>query len=233
MATVNQSMNNASYAGDPRLAALDTAQAGVAVYNAYKGELHGPTDQPLIKATVSIGDRSSYSDSQSSNVAKDGCTSHAGDLKISGHDVVLNASRDINLQSAQDTSQQSGHHSCSGGSIDASFALGGERNGFTIELAASTAKGKTNGNGVTNRDTQINAGNTLTLTSVRDTNLRGAEVAGNTVDANVGRDLNVASQLNTNTYDSKQTSGGFQVSICVPPICYSTTVGGLASVEVI
>ncbi|WP_109480576.1 hypothetical protein [Paraburkholderia sp. C35] len=41
----------------------------------------------------------------------------------------------------------------------------------------------------------------------------------------------VAPSHHTNIYDSKQTSGGFQVSICVPPICYGTTASGSASVS--
>ncbi|CAG4926267.1 hemagglutinin repeat-containing protein [Paraburkholderia gardini] len=257
VATINQSMNNASHAGDSRLAALDTAQAGLAAYNAYQvASATGPTGQPLIKATVSIGGGSSRSDSQSSELANDGSTLHAGSTvsviatgsgakdanglatdgdinargtQISGQDVVLNAARDINLQSAKDTSQQSGSNSSSGGSIGVGLGLGGQQNGFTIELAASSANGHANGNGVINRDTQINATDTVTLTSGRDTNLRGAEVAGDTVDANVGRDLNIASQQDTNTYDSQQTSGGFQASLCVPPICYGTTVSGSAN----
>ncbi|GAB2895439.1 hypothetical protein GCM10027093_33700 [Paraburkholderia jirisanensis] len=257
IATVNQSMNNASHAGDSRLAALDTAQAGLAVYNAYQvASATGPTGQPLIKATVSVGGGSSQSSSQSSETVNDGSTLHAGGTvsviatgsgakdangfatdgdinargtQISGQDVVLNAARDINLQSAQDASQQSSQNSSSGGSIGVGLALGGQQNGFTVELAASTANGHANGNGTTHQDTQINAADTVTLTSGRDTNLRGAEVAGNTVDANVGRDLNIASQQDTNTYDSKQTSAGFNVSICVPPICYGTTVSGSAS----
>jgi filamentous hemagglutinin len=79
--------------------------------------------------------------------------------------------------------------------------------------------------------TRINAIDKISITSGRDTNVRGAEVAGNTVDANVGRDLNIASQQDTNTYDSKQTSAGFQMSLCIPPICYGTTVQGSASVS--
>ncbi|MGP8485712.1 hemagglutinin repeat-containing protein [Paraburkholderia fungorum] len=257
IATINQSMNSASHAGDSRLAALDTAQAGLAAYNVYQvASSTGPTGQPLIKATVSIGGGSSHSESQSSELANDGSTLHAGGTvnviatgsgakdanglatdgdinargtQISGQDVVLNAARDINLQSAKDTSQQSSSNSSSGGSIGVGLGLGGQQNGFTIELAASSANGHANGNGVTNRDTQINGSDTVTLTSGRDTNLRGAEVAGNTVDANVGRDLNIASQQDTNTYDSKQSSAGFQASICVPPICYGTTVSGSAN----
>ncbi|MGV2288355.1 hemagglutinin repeat-containing protein [Trinickia sp. YCB016] len=84
---------------------------------------------------------------------------------------------------------------------------------------------------MTNRDTTIAASNTLSITSGRDTNLRGAEVSGGTVDANVGRDLNIQSPQDTNTYNSKQSSAGFQASLCIPPICYGTTVSGSASVS--
>ncbi|WP_133649778.1 hemagglutinin repeat-containing protein [Paraburkholderia flava] len=259
VATVNQSMNSASHAGDSRLAALDTAQAGLAVYNAYQvASAKGPTGQPLIKATVSVGGGSSHSDSQSSAVANDGSTLHAGGTvnviaagsgakdangvatdgdinargtQISGQDVVLNAAHDINLQSAQDTSQQSGHNSSSGGSIGVGLGLGGQQNGFTLELAANTSHGNSNGQSVTNRDTQIAASHTLSITSGRDTNLQGAEVSGQTIDANVGRNLTIQSPQDTSTYDSKQSSAGFQASICVPPFCFGQTVSGSASVS--
>jgi len=58
---------------------------------------------------------------------------------------------------------------------------------------------------------------------------RGAEVAGNTVDANIGRDLNIQSVQDTNAYNSQQASAGFQASICVPPFCYGQTVSGSAN----
>ena len=262
VAAVNQSFAHGSRGGDARLGALDKAQAGLAVYNAYQVASSmssgSPSGQPLIKATVSIGGGSSHSDAQSSSLANDGSTLHAGgDIKlvatgsgakdasgfatdgdinargtqISGQNVTLNAARDINLLSAQDTSQLASHNSSSSGSIGVGLGLGGQQNGFTIELAASTAHGNANGQSVTNRDTQVSASNTLSITSGRDTNLRGAEVAGNTVDANVGRDLNIQSQQDTSTYDSKQSSGGFQASICVPPICWGQTVSASGSVS--
>lgn len=257
---VNQSMAHSARGGDSRLGALDKAQAGLAVYNAYQVadamSAGKPTGQPLIKATVSIGGGSSHSDSQSSSLSNDGSTLHAGGnvnliatgsgakdesgfavdgdinargTQISGQNVTLNAARDINLQSAQNTNQQSSHNSSSGGSIGVGLGIGGQQNGFTIELGANTSKGHANGQGMTNRDTQINASNTLSMTSGRDTNLRGAEAAGNIVDANVGRDLNIKSRQDTSKYDSKQSSAGFQASICVPPICYGQTVSGSAS----
>ncbi|WP_253185617.1 hemagglutinin repeat-containing protein [Burkholderia plantarii] len=257
VATINQSMNNASHAGDARLAALDTAQAGLAAYNAYQVASAAQPSQALVKATVSVGGGSSHSESQSSTLANDGSTLHAGDTvsviatgsgakdvngfaadgdinargtQISGQNVVLNAARDINLQSARDTSQQSSSNSSSGGSIGIGASLGGQQNGFTLELGASASRGDTNGQSVTNRDTEVSASNTLTTTSGRDTNLRGAEVSGNTVDANVGRDLTIQSPQDTSTYDSKRSSAGFQASICVPPFCFGQTVSGSASV---
>ncbi|WP_241019568.1 hemagglutinin repeat-containing protein [Burkholderia sp. Ac-20345] len=262
VAAVNQSFDHSVRGGDARLGALDKAQAGLAVYNAYQVadamSAGKATGQPLIKATVSIGGGTSHSDSQSSSLANDGSTLHAGGnvnliatgsgvkdasgfatdgdinargTQISGQNVTLNAARDINLQSAQDTSQLASHNSSSGGSIGVGLGIGGQQNGFTLELAANASKGHANGQGVTNRDTQINAGNTLSMTSGRDTNLRGAEAAGNTVDASVGRDLNIQSRQDTSTYDSKQSSAGFQASICVPPFCFGQTVSGSASVS--
>ncbi|WP_261313705.1 hemagglutinin repeat-containing protein [Burkholderia ambifaria] len=261
-AAVNQSMAHSARGGDSRLGALDKAQAGLTVYNAYQVadamSAGKPTGQPLIKATVSIGGGTSHSDSQSSSLSNDGSTLRAGSnvnliatgsgakdvdgfatdgdinargTQISGQNVTLNAARDINLQSAQDTSQLSSHNSSSGGSIGVGLGIGGQQNGFTLELAANASKGHANGQGMTNRDTQVNAGNTLSMTSGRDTNLRGAEVAGDTVDASVGRDLNVQSRQDTSTYDSKQSSAGFQASICVPPFCFGQTVSGSASVS--
>ena len=262
VAAVNQSMAHGSRGGDARLGALDKAQAGLVVYNAYQVASSmssgSPTGQPLIKVTVSIGGGTSHTDSQSSSLANDGSALHAGGdvnlvatgsgakdasgfatdgdinargTQISGQNVTLNAARDINLISAQDTSQLTSHNSSSSGSIGVGLGLGGQQNGFTIELAASTAHGNANGQSVTNRDTQVSASNTLTMTSGRDTNLRGAEAAGSVVDANVGRDLNIQSQQDTSTYDSKQSSGGFQASFCIPPICYGQTVSASGSVS--
>ncbi|WMY10065.1 hemagglutinin repeat-containing protein [Paraburkholderia phenoliruptrix] len=218
----------------------------------------GGSSQALVKATVSIGGGSSHSESQQSATVSTGSTLNAGGTvtlvatgsgtkdtdgfatdgdinsrgtRISGNDVVLNAARDINLQAAQDLTRQTSSNSSSNASIGVGLGIGGQQNGFTIELAASGAKGHANGDSATNRDTQITATDKLSITSGRDTNLRGAEVSGGTVNANVGRDLNIQSVQDTNTYNSEQASGGFNMSICVPPICYGSTVSGSASVS--
>jgi len=238
---------------DKAQAALSVYDATKVAENFSNGK---PTGQPLIKATVSIGGGTSSSESRSSSLANTGSTLTAGrnveviatgsgakdadgfaadgnidgrGTRITGKNVTLDAARDINLQSAKDTTQLSSSNSSSGGSIGLGASLGGQQNGFTLELGASMARGNANGQSVTNRDTVVSASDTLTLKSGRDTNLRGAEATGNRVVADVGHDLNIQSQQDTATYDSKQTSGGFQASICVPPFCYGQTVSGSAS----
>lgn len=252
VATINQSMNQANHANDPRLAALDKAQAALSAYGLSQALSAGQTGSPaLIKATVSVGGGSSQSQSLSNTLATDGSTLKAGGTvnlvatgsgakdanglatdgdinargtQISGQNVSLNAARDINLQSAQDTTHESSSNHSSNGSIGIGAGLGGTQNGFTLELGAGGARGTANGDSTTHRNTQIVASDTVALTSGRDTNLRGAEVTGNTVDASVGRDLTIQSPQDTNTYKSNQDSVGFQASICVPPFCYGQTV---------
>jgi filamentous hemagglutinin len=258
VATINQAMTTQSEnANNPRLAALDKAEAALSVYGDAQAAVSG-TATALIKATVSIGGGTSHSESQSSSTTTDGSTLTAGGgatliatgsgatdangnatdgdissagTQITAQNVTLSAARDINLESAQDTTQQTSSNSSSSGSIGVGFGLGGTQNGFTLELAASGAKGNANGNSVTNQNTQITAANTVSITSGRDTNLVGAEVSGNTVDANVGRNLTITSPQDTNTYNSQQASAGFQASICVPPFCLGQTVSGNANVS--
>ncbi|EOZ3194736.1 hemagglutinin repeat-containing protein, partial [Yersinia enterocolitica] len=65
-------------------------------------------------------------------------------------------------------------------------------------------KGSESGNGVTHTETTVNAGNQLNITSGRDTVLKGSQVSGETVKADVGRDLLLQSQQDSDRYDSKQ-----------------------------
>ena len=260
VATINQSLSAAQHTDNQRLAKLDEAQAALSAYGAYQALKSAGQTQSLVKVTVSVGGGTSRSQSESSSVTNDGSTLKAGGnvtvvatgsgakdangsatdgditahgTQITGQNVELNAAHDIDLQSAQDTSHQTSSNSSSGGSVGLAFSYGGQQNGFSIELAANGAKGRMNGDGATNRDTQVTASNMLSMTSGRDTSLRGAQVSGNTVDANVGRDLNISSPQDTNTYDSKQTNWGVQLSICVPPFCYGASGSGSSNEQTI
>lgn len=210
----------------------------------------------IIKATVSVGGGSQESESHSNSNTYQGTTVQAGNnvtivatgaggkdaagyaldgdisargVDISGKDVALVAARDINLESAQDTTSQSSRSSGGTAGIGVGFGIGGEQNGFTLELAASQNKAKGNGESVTNHNSHVTADNTLTIASGRDTNLRGAQAIGESVIADVGRDLNIESRQDTETYHSQESSSGMQMSLCVPPFCVGTTVSASAS----
>ena len=70
----------------------------------------------------------------------------------------------------------------------------------------NAAHGKDKGNGTDWTETTIDSGKTVTIKSGNDTVLDGAQVNGNTIVADVGHDLLMSSQQDTNKYDSKQTS---------------------------
>ena len=76
----------------------------------------------------------------------------------------------------------------------------------------------------------MTAGKTATLISGGDTNLQGAVLAANTVKAGIGGDLNIVSLQDTSTYASKNSSAGFNMSLCIPPAGYgASSIGGSVS----
>ncbi|MGU5653852.1 hemagglutinin repeat-containing protein [Aeromonas allosaccharophila] len=70
----------------------------------------------------------------------------------------------------------------------------------------NAAKGKENGDSDRYTETSITASDTLTLKSGRDTTLLGAQVSGDKVTADIGRNLTLTSQQDNDHYQSKQSS---------------------------
>jgi filamentous hemagglutinin len=138
----------------------------------------------------------------------------------------LAAARDIALTAGQDTTNRDSANHSSSASIGVGFALGGEQNGFTIELAAAAARGKGNGDSTTHHVTSVNAGDVLSLSSGRDTTLEGAQAYGNTILADIGRSLTLTSTQDTDHYQETYQSASAGLSLCIPPICYGATSGG-------
>ncbi|NDJ57636.1 filamentous hemagglutinin N-terminal domain-containing protein [Enterobacteriaceae bacterium 4M9] len=141
-----------------------------------------------------------------------------GDISIqgsalqAGKDVRLDAARDLNLVSSTDTRQTSG--SSSGGSVGMSMTAG-KGGGLSVSGSVNSSKGKESGNGVTHNETLVTAGNNVTLTSGRDTLLQGAQVSGEFIKADVGRNLTLRSEQDSDRYDMKQTSSSAGVSVPV------------------
>ncbi|MCC7633270.1 hemagglutinin repeat-containing protein [Stenotrophomonas rhizophila] len=245
-----EAVQRASEAGDDRMAALYGAQAGYAVKDAMQGT------GAAVKVTASVGSSSASSSGTLHQSIEQGSTVSAGrnvtvvatgdgttgadgyatngDITLrgaqisAGNNASFDAARDINLLSSQSSNQQDGTSKSGSGSVGVGFGLGGSQNGFTIELAASAARGEMQGNGTTHQATQVEAGNQLSLTSGRDTTLQGAQAMGDAVLAAIGRDLTLTSSQDRQFYDQKDQTGGFGVSLCIPPLCFGASSGSVS-----
>ncbi|MGX4728138.1 hemagglutinin repeat-containing protein, partial [Pseudomonas corrugata] len=166
-------------------------------------------------------------------IANGNAAENEGDLHVIGSSIKANntsllASNNIILESAQNTADWSNHNSNNKTAIGASFNIG-QQNGFTLDLGAQLAKGMGNGSSVTQVNSTVNTGSLL-LRSGGDTTLAGAQVHADEIKALVDGNLNIVSRQDTQDQKSKQSSGGFGASICIPPFCYGTPVAASANV---
>ncbi|GEM_PF-991257 len=151
----------------------------------------------------------------------------------SNDDVTLKADDKITLQAAQNTNTLDGKNKSSSASLGVSFGS----NGFAVTASASQGKGKTTGNGTSWTETIIQSGNQdgdkVTLESGTDTTIKGAQVTGNQVVANVGTsgsgNLSIESLQDTDQYKDKQKSAGISVSIPIGAGGYGGSISASSS----
>ncbi|VWC28774.1 hemagglutinin repeat-containing protein [Burkholderia lata] len=226
--------------GDARLTALAAATTGLAAKNAY--DATGGGDPSALGKTVgvniSVGASKSDNQSQSQASTAVGSTVSAGrnvtinatgagaDSNIdvigstisAGGNAKLAADGKVNLQAAENSSSQSSTNS--GGSFGVGVSIGaGKQNGIAFTAGVAGNRGNSDGNSTSWTNTHVTAGDTLTIQSGGDTNLKGAVASGKQIVANVGGNLNVESSQDTDHYNSKQQGAGVSVSVCVPPLC--------------
>ncbi|QWP74826.1 hemagglutinin repeat-containing protein [Lysobacter sp. K5869] len=139
--------------------------------------------------------------------------------KLQASDILLDAARDVNLFAAQNTSATLGTSSGSSFGGGATFGFGSQ-NGVSIQVSMGGSRGRTTGFEVVHDNTRVTATDSLTIKSGRDTNLRGAQLAGETVKLDVGRDLNIETLQDVTQFSSDKSSRGLDLSLCIPPICY-------------
>lgn|GEM_PF-715700 len=129
--------------------------------------------------------------------------------QINGNNVALAAANNLNILSqAEQHTLESSNKNAGGG---AGVQLGTSGIGFYAQ--ASIGKGSAHGNGTTHADSSVNATDTLTLISGNDTTIKGAQLTGNTVLANIGNNLLVQSEQDTDDYASKQMQASGEVVI--------------------
>ncbi|HII1812813.1 TPA: hemagglutinin repeat-containing protein, partial [Escherichia coli] len=117
---------------------------------------------------------------------------------------LLQANRDVNLVSAENTSKLEGKNTSSGGSVGVGVGVGSGGWGISVSASANQGKGSEKGNGTTHTETTVDAGKQLAIISGRDTTLTGAQAGGETVKVDAGRHLTLTSEQDSDRYDSKQ-----------------------------
>ncbi|MCS4270619.1 MULTISPECIES: hemagglutinin repeat-containing protein [Raoultella] len=227
---------------DPRLTGIYAAQAGL---DAATQTIQGNMNPSAVKVSVSATAGKSAQEQNYTSNQQQGSTLHAGDsvivkakndivgngVDISGKNVTLNAGRDIALSSSQDIETLKNRASGSSVSAGVGFSLGGSQNGFTGEFGYSQNQSRADGNSKTTQNSKVHADNILNIISGRDTTLTGAELSADKVIADIGRDLTIASVQDSAKFDSKSTSSGVNLSVCVPPICVGSVVEGSVSAD--
>ncbi|MGJ7495942.1 hemagglutinin repeat-containing protein [Variovorax sp. RT4R15] len=149
-----------------------------------------------------------------------------GSTIAAGNTVNLAADNDITLEASRDTAVSAGRNSSHGASVGVTFGAGAQ-NGFSIQLGVQNGQGRDNQNDITYNATQVSGGNAVNISSSRNLTLNGATVEANRVTADVGGDLNITTLQDVSVGQSRQSSNGFGVSLCIPPICY----GAVATVS--
>jgi len=110
----------------------------------------------------------------------------------------------VNLISALNTSTLDGKNESHGSSAGVGIGYGSGGLGINVSASVNGGKGKEHGNGTTHTETMVNAGETLSIVSGRDATLAGVQASGKTVVADIGRNLTLVSEQDTDSYDSKQ-----------------------------
>ncbi|MGC4062139.1 MAG: hemagglutinin repeat-containing protein [Aquabacterium sp.] len=149
--------------------------------------------------------------------------------KLQATDITLDAAKNLNLVAAQNTASQ--HSDSKGHNAGVGVTVGfGQQNGISFQIGVGGNLGKANGSETTYDNTLVTATNQVNIKSGADTTLQGAQVAGDTVKADVGGKLNVVTLQDKSNSESKQESYGANISLCIPPICYGNVVTGSVNV---
>ena len=183
--------------------------------------------------TVSIGitSSSSKSESHSTMTEAQGSSLQAGqdvtvktkkDLNVKGSDIVgnhihLEADNDIHILATEEKETQKSSQSSKGGSLGVSLSAG--------SVVSVDGKGKENGSTTSYRASTVNANDTLTMKSGKDTDLIGSTVSGNKVKADVYGNLNIESLQTKKEYSEENISAGMSFSTAAG----KTSYGGSAS----
>nr|WP_242628780.1 hemagglutinin repeat-containing protein [Xanthomonas oryzae] len=226
--------------GDTRMQALAGASAAYSAYgagNAATSVMNADTAKGAaqaagLKIAVTVGGSQSESETTQRSATSKGSTLQAGgnvnliatgggeDSNIlvrgsninAGNNLLLAADNNITLEAAQDTFEQHSTSKSKSAAVGVAITYGADGFAAGVTASASGSRGKADGMDVTQRNSQLSAGNTATLISGNDTTLKGAVLSANTVLADIGGNLTIESLQDTSTYASKDKAVGGSVT---------------------
>ena len=220
-----------------RMKAMAGISAGLKAQNAIKNLAQA--QDPVATATsgriqATLGTQSSQSTHQSHTQTNEASTVNAaGNLSIkatgagkdsninivgsqlkAGNNGSLSADNEVNIlaSSQQDTHNSQNKAQGFGVGVYATGSASG-KTGAGITLNANTSRGSGDGESTHYTNSQIDAGNTFSLTSGGDTNIRGGVINAKRAEGSVGGNLTIESMQDKATYTGKQRSAGFSADI--------------------
>ena len=227
---VNNAANSVKHATDvedKRLGALVAVKgykdADKAIKN-IKGNGGGKVTENL-SINVSLGTTKSKSESNSTTtVANASEVKASGDVNVTstkkdinitgsnveGKDVTLNAKENLNITASKNTNKTEQSSKSSSASVGASLELG---KGPSYSISGSMSKGEVSANGTTFNESNVTANKDLSFASGKDTNIKGGKLSGEKITGNVGKDLNIESKRDSNSYKESNKSAGASIGL--------------------
>ena len=122
------------------------------------------------------------------------------------NDIRLHADNNVNLLAAQDTESQHSKSSSISASVGVKAIVSTQGTSFGFTASVSGSKGHEDGDGTTQLNTHVTAGDKLVISSGGDTNIKGAVASANQVIADIKGNLNLESLQDLAKFDSKSQS---------------------------
>lgn len=247
MQTASKMSNAAGKTDNKVMQGLALATTGLAGVNAYDAIQADPRAAGGLNISIDLGSSKSQSTTKRESASVRGSTVAAGrDLTViaqgggqasnvtvtgsslsAGNNAAIKADGDIALRAAQNTFEQHSTNKSTNASIGVGVTVGSQGVGFTLNVAASAARGKADGKDTSWTSSTVTAGKVLGLQSGGDTSLIGAIGQADRIVASVGNNLRIETLQDISTYASKQQSAGIAGSLCYG-YCTSTISGNVS-----
>ncbi|WP_457955005.1 hemagglutinin repeat-containing protein [Achromobacter xylosoxidans] len=247
MQTAGKMSNAAGKTDNKVMQGLALATTGLAGVNAYDAIQADPRAAGGLSISIDLGSSKSQSTTKRESASVRGSTVAAGgDLTViaqgggqasnvtvtgsslsAGNNAAIKADGDIALRAAQNTFEQHSTNKSTNASIGVGVTVGSQGVGFTLNVAASAARGKADGKDTSWTSSTVTAGKVLGLQSGGDTSLIGAIGQADRIVASVGNNLRIETLQDISTYASKQQSAGIAGSLCYG-YCTSTISGNVS-----